>query len=33
MKTVYQEVFMEIFKFPPIYTTKGKWMWYALVSL
>ncbi|EEP77878.1 predicted protein [Uncinocarpus reesii 1704] len=30
MKTVYIEVFQEVFKFPPITTKKGRWMWYAL---
>ncbi|EAS31534.3 amino acid transporter [Coccidioides immitis RS] len=30
MKTVYIEVFQEAFKFPPITTRKGRWMWYAL---
>ena len=30
MKTVYIEVFQEVFKFPPITTRKGRWMWYAL---
>ncbi|KAM3453170.1 hypothetical protein MY3296_003933 [Beauveria thailandica] len=33
MKTVYIEVFQEIFKFPPIATKRGKWMWYALGPL
>lgn len=30
MKTIYIEVFQEVFDFPPITTTKGRWMWYAL---
>ncbi|KAJ6784059.1 hypothetical protein PWT90_00346 [Aphanocladium album] len=30
MKTVYIEVFQEVFKFPPIASKRGRWMWYAL---
>ncbi|KAI7192521.1 amino acid transporter-like protein [Hortaea werneckii] len=30
MKTVYLEVFQEIFNFPAITTRKGQWCWYAL---
>jgi hypothetical protein len=30
MKTVYIEVFQEVFKFPEITTKKGRWMWYLL---
>ncbi|KAJ3498815.1 hypothetical protein NLG97_g825 [Lecanicillium saksenae] len=30
MKTVYIEVFQEIFNFPPIASKRGRWMWYAL---
>jgi hypothetical protein len=30
MKTVYVEVGQELFKLPPIYTKKGKWLWWAL---
>ena len=30
MKTVYIEVFQEVFHFPTITTKKGRWMWYAL---
>ena len=30
MKTVYIEVFQEIFHFPEITTKKGRWMWYCL---
>ncbi|KAJ5820512.1 hypothetical protein N7474_006103 [Penicillium riverlandense] len=30
MKTVYIEVFQEVFHFPPIVTRKGRLMWYAL---
>ncbi|KAI7351815.1 hypothetical protein KC354_g12273 [Hortaea werneckii] len=30
MKTVYLEVFQEIFNFPEITTRKGQWCWYAL---
>ncbi|KAI7285577.1 amino acid transporter-like protein [Hortaea werneckii] len=30
MKTVYLEVFQEIFNFPAITTRKGQWGWYAL---
>ena len=30
MKTVYIEVFQEIFHFPEITTKRGKWMWFAL---
>ncbi|KAJ5197843.1 transmembrane amino acid transporter [Penicillium cinerascens] len=30
MKTVYIEVFQEVFSFPPITTRRGRWMWYAL---
>ncbi|KAK5164760.1 uncharacterized protein LTR77_009423 [Saxophila tyrrhenica] len=30
LKTVYQEVFMEIFKFPPVGTKKGGWCWYII---
>lgn len=30
MKTVYIEVFQEVFNFPPIITRKGRLMWYAL---
>ncbi|KAJ5623814.1 hypothetical protein N7510_000123 [Penicillium lagena] len=30
MKTVYIEVFQEVFHFPPIITRKGRMMWYAL---
>ncbi|KAI7306026.1 amino acid transporter-like protein [Hortaea werneckii] len=30
MKTVYLEVFQEIFNFPSITTRKGQWCWYAL---
>jgi len=30
MKTVYIEVFQEVFNFPPIVTRRGRWMWYAL---
>lgn len=30
MKTVYLEVFQEIFNFPAITTKKGQWCWYAL---
>lgn len=33
MKTVYIEVFQEVFKFPPIASNRGKWMWYALGPL
>ena len=33
MKTVYLEVFEEIFHFPNINTKKGKWMWLALGPL
>ncbi|TQV91887.1 hypothetical protein V2A60_006012 [Cordyceps javanica] len=33
MKTVYIEVFQEVFKFPPIATKRGKWMWFALGPL
>ncbi|KAJ5833190.1 Transmembrane amino acid transporter family protein [Penicillium riverlandense] len=30
MKTVYIEVFQEVLNFPPISSSKGRWMWYAL---
>lgn len=30
MKTVYIEVFQEVFHFPIITSKKGRWMWYAL---
>lgn len=30
MKVIYIEVFQEAFNFPPITTTRGRWMWYAL---
>ena len=30
MKTIYIEVFQEVFNFPPITTRKGRWMWFAL---
>ena len=30
MKTVYLEVFQEVFNFPPISTKKGKILWYCL---
>lgn len=30
MKTVYIEVFQEVFNFPPITTKKGRWLWFAL---
>lgn len=30
LKTIYLEVFQEIFKFPEITTKKGRWLWYAL---
>lgn len=30
MKTVYVEVFQEILHFPPITTSRGRWMWYIL---
>ncbi|KAJ6020292.1 hypothetical protein N7499_003573 [Penicillium canescens] len=33
MKTVYIEVFREIFHFPAITTTKGRWIWYTLGPL
>jgi hypothetical protein len=33
MKTVYIEVFQQIFKFPEITTPKGRWMWYGLGPL
>src|SRR3984957_9163963 len=33
MKTVYIEVFQEVFHFPEITTKKGRWMWYGLGPL
>lgn len=30
LKTVYVEVFQEVFRFPPIATKKGRWAWTAL---
>lgn len=30
MKTIYIEVFQQVFNFPSIVTKKGRWMWYAL---
>jgi len=30
MKTVYLEVFQQVFKFPPITTKKGQILWYCL---
>lgn len=30
MKTVYIEVFQQVFKFPPTTTRKGRWLWYIL---
>jgi hypothetical protein len=30
MKTVYIEVFQEVFHFPEIVTKRGRWMWYLL---
>lgn len=30
MKTIYIEVFQEVFHFPPIVTKKGRMMWFAL---
>lgn len=30
MKTVYLEVFEEVFNFPSLNTKKGRWLWYAL---
>ncbi|KAJ5553154.1 hypothetical protein N7494_002532 [Penicillium frequentans] len=30
MKTVYMEVFQEVFNFPTITTRRGRWMWYIL---
>ncbi|OAA57266.1 Transmembrane amino acid transporter family protein [Cordyceps fumosorosea ARSEF 2679] len=33
MKTVYIEVFQEMFNFPPIASSRGRWMWYALGPL
>ena len=30
MKTVYIEVFQEVFHFPPIASKRGRWIWYGL---
>lgn len=30
MKTVYMEVFQEVFKFPPITSSRGRMLWFAL---